>query len=354
MQTAVQTSNQQLSYQTNMNAYGGGRNSPPTPASSGFNGGQNFAGQMANLMSGFSQASFSVAGQTTKNGQTSSFYAQASMSNPVQGGNSRPSQSGGFNPGFNNQPTNNRPDNHFNNQPTNSRQDNRYDSRGDSRCGGSSNNRSDNRCDSRTDTRRDDKCDNRSQGNDRTPSRDDHGCKDSGKTNQTQWTNTEVTNNKASINLGDYKLDFNKSDSSMVMTNAQTGDKTKIYGDPHLTQHATGADSNSTTAMFNGPMTFMLPDNTKVTVGTQTAANNKSVSYADQVTITRGNDAYQVTGLSQENKAGLSVQKANNGRALDAATPDGFTLNANKDGSGWINPATGKEPTKAEIAKANT
>ena len=90
------------------------------------------------------------------------------------------------------------------------------------------------------------------------------------------------------------------------------------------TQHANSA--NKSTAMFNGPMTFMLPDNTKVTVGTQPAANNKSVSYADQVTITRGNQAYQVTGLSEQNKAGLSVQKSRDGRALDAAAPDGYTV----------------------------
>ena len=63
-----------------------------------------------------------------------------------------------------------------------------------------------------------------------TPSRNDCGCNDSGRTNQTQWSNTAVNNNKASIDLGDYKLDFNKSDSSMTMTNAKTGDTDEGLG----------------------------------------------------------------------------------------------------------------------------
>ncbi|MGX6999189.1 DUF1521 domain-containing protein [Caballeronia sp. KNU42] len=200
---------------------------------------------------------------------------------------------------------------------------------------------------SRNDCSSKDPCKNNS-----TPSRNDCGGKDAGKNNSTEWTNTAVCNNKTSINLGNYTLDFNKADSSMVMTNTKSGDITKIWGDPHITQHENAA--NSSTAMFNGPMTFMLPDNTKVTVSTQAAANNKNISFADQVTITHGKQAYQVTGLSEQDAAGLNVQKSKNGRALDAATPDGYTVLAARNGSGWIDPVTGKEPTAANISKANT
>lgn len=72
------------------------------------------------------------------------------------------------------------------------------------------------------------------------------------------------------------------------------------------------------------------------------------------MTITHGNDAYQVTGLSQQNSTGLSVQKSHDGRALDAATPDGYTLVANRNGSGFVDPKTGKQPTEDQIRKANT
>ncbi|CAE6854672.1 hypothetical protein R69927_07021 [Paraburkholderia domus] len=337
MQAAMQINNPLLSLQGNINTHlsGGALSQLSNAASfinsgsnSGFNSGRNSSGQLSNMLSGFSKASFSVFSQTTGNGQSSTFIAQGSISNRGQAANQQPASGG-------------RNDNHG--APTSSTGSNRCNdnSRGNSAGG--------NRCNdnSRGKPTEGDRC-----NDNRTPSRNDRGCKDSGRNDQTQWSNTAVCDNKASVDLGNYKLDFNKADSSMVMTNTKSGDTTKIWGDPHLTQHANAA--NSSTAMFNGPMTFMLPDNTKVTVGTQAAANNKNVSFADQVTITHGNQAYQVTGLSEQNKAGLNVQKSSNGRALDAAAPDGYTVQAARDGSGWINPATGKALTADDITKANT
>ncbi|MFL9994460.1 DUF1521 domain-containing protein [Paraburkholderia sediminicola] len=272
--------------------FNGGNALPQFSSIAGFNSGRNPSSQMSNMTGGFSKTSFSVFSQTTGNGQSSTYVAQGTTVNRGPVANQQPARWGGDDHGGGN----------------------RFDSV-------------------------------------RGSSRNDCGCHDSGRSNQTQWSNTEVSNNKAGVDLGNYKLDFDKSDSSMTMTNKNTGDTTKIWGDPHLDQHANSANKSS--AMFNGPMTFQLPDNTKVTVGTQPAANNKSVSYADQVTVTRGNQAYQVTGLSEQNKAGLSVQKSRDGRALDAATPDGYTVVAARDGSGWIDPKTGKQPTASDLKKAN-
>jgi Domain of Unknown Function (DUF1521) len=315
-----QLSNPYLSLQGNINTLFGEGPQSQLSRGAGSNKGGNPSSQMSNMLSGFSKASFSVFSQTTGNGQSSTFFAQGSISNRGQAANQQPANGGR---------------NDDRGGHGNSTGGNRYDdnSRGGSMGGGN-------------------RCNDNSRADNRTPPRNECGGKDSGKSGQTQWTNTAVSNNKASIDLGNYKLDFNKADSSMVMTNTKSGDTTKIWGDPHLTQHANGA--NSSTAMFNGPMTFMLPDNTKVTVGTQPAANNKSVSFADQVTITHGNQAYQVTGLSEQGSAGLAVKKSNNGRALDAAAPDGYTVKATRDGSGWIDPTTGKEPTTDNIRKANT
>ncbi len=166
---------------------------------------------------------------------------------------------------------------------------------------------------------------------------------------RSNWSNTQVNNNKASVDLGKYQLDFDKKDSSINMRDKATGDTTKIWGDPHIDMHDGTADKKS--GMFNGPLTFNLPDHTKVTVGTK-SSGNAAVSYADQVTITRGNDAYQVNGLSEKNSSGLTVDRSHNGRALDAATPDGYSLVANRNGKGWIDPATGKEPTAADFKRA--
>ncbi|HEY3596813.1 MAG TPA: DUF1521 domain-containing protein [Paraburkholderia sp.] len=163
---------------------------------------------------------------------------------------------------------------------------------------------------------------------------------------RTNWSNTPVNGNKATVDLGQYQLDFDKKDSSINMRDKATGDTTKIWGDPHIDMHNGTADKKS--GMFNGPLTFNLPDNTKVTVGTK-SSGNAAVSYADQVTITRGKDAYQVNGLSEKNSSGLTVDRSRDGRALDAATPDGYSLVANRNGKGWIDPATGKEPTAADF-----
>jgi hypothetical protein len=158
---------------------------------------------------------------------------------------------------------------------------------------------------------------------------------------QSNWSNTQVQNNKASIDLGNYAIDLNKSDSSLLLTNKQTGSTTKISGDPHI-------DTNGTSGTFKGSLTFDLPDHTKVTVGTQAQG---SVSYADQVTITQGNKAYVVNGLSQIDSNPLTVESSHNGRQLDQQTPDGYTLVANSSGTGWIDPQTGHAPTATDFSK---
>lgn len=67
------------------------------PAATPFNNGRNALGQMSNMASGFSKASFSVYGQSTGNGQTSTFYAQANFSNPGRSANQQPASRGGYN-----------------------------------------------------------------------------------------------------------------------------------------------------------------------------------------------------------------------------------------------------------------
>jgi hypothetical protein len=154
------------------------------------------------------------------------------------------------------------------------------------------------------------------------------------------WSNTPVKGNKSSIDLGDYKLDLNKADSSIMLTNKKTGDTTKVWGDPHI-------DTNGTSNMFKGPLTFDLPNGTKATIGTKADGN---VTYADKVTITRGNDAYVVNGLSEKDKNPLTVTRSNDGRRLDAQTPDGYSLVANRNGKGWVDPQTGRAPTAADFS----
>lgn len=290
-----------LSLYASMNLHGGSGQLPQQSRSAGLAGGYNPSSQISHTSGELSKTSFSVFNQTTANGHSSMFCAQQTASNLAPATN---------------------PQSHCQVRNDNS--------------------------DCQTSPARGNSFADYSYASVQTSSGNDCGCKDSSSTTQSQWSSTAVSKNKTSIDLGDYKLDFSKSNSSMTVTNKATGDKTEVWADPHLTLHKDGA--NSSTAKFNGNMTFELPDNTRITVGTQAGAKDKSVSYADQVTITRGDQAYQVTGLSQQDKAGLSVQKSNDGRALATATPDGYILEAARNGSGWIDPTTGKEPTANDVA----
>ena len=146
------------------------------------------------------------------------------------------------------------------------------------------------------------------------------------------WSTTAVKDNKSTIDLGNYKLDLNKKDSSVLLTDKKTGETTKVWGDPHI-------DSNGKSTMFKGPLTFDLPGGTKVTVGTQGSGN---VTYADKLTITNGNNAYVVNGLSEKDSSPLTVQRTGNGRQLDAQTPDGYAVAPNRHGKGWVDAQTGK------------
>lgn len=152
------------------------------------------------------------------------------------------------------------------------------------------------------------------------------------------WSDTGVKDGKLSIDQGLYKLDFDKSNSSMTMTDKKTGIATKLWGDPHITLNA--GTNSSTSGMFNGPMTFELPDHTSVAVAT-TPAKSGNVSYSSKVTITRGNQAYVVSGLNQEDSAPLNVQRSRDGFSLSNQTSaDAVHLTSAAGGTGWINDQT--------------
>ncbi|CAB3796493.1 DUF1521 domain-containing protein [Paraburkholderia caffeinilytica] len=301
MQAAMQTNQLSLAIQAHANIFSNLATQSQLSNAGAF-GARDSSSRMSNMLSNYSKATFAMSNYASGNDASSSFMAQSMTISRSSSYAQPPARC--------------------------DRRDDPYGGRGN--------------------TQRDCRIDIDYREHDRTPPRNDSNC--CGTSNGTQWSNTAVTNNKASIDLGDYKLNFNKADSSMVMTNAKTGDTTKIYGDPHIDQHANSGNKSS--AMFNGPMTFTLPDTTKITVGTQAAKNNPKVSFADDVTITRGNQGYVVKGLSEQNSAGLTIQKSRDGRQLDNATPDGYTLVAARDGTGWIDPTTGKQPTQSDFNRA--
>jgi hypothetical protein len=161
---------------------------------------------------------------------------------------------------------------------------------------------------------------------------------------QASWTVKTGAEGKASIDLGDgYSLQLNENNSEMTITNANTGETTRIWGDPHV-------DVNGKHAYdFWGTTTFTLDNGTKITINTEQDKGNPDVYFASSVAITKGSQAIEVKGLSQQELGDLSITMGSNGRALDRANDDGFVLHENDSGAGWRSAYSGEVATQADL-----
>jgi len=148
---------------------------------------------------------------------------------------------------------------------------------------------------------------------------------------RSDWTVSPVKDGKAEINLGErYSIKLNEGNASFEVVDKCNGNKTTVWGDPHVNTNGGGANFD-----FKKNATFQLEDGTKITVNT---TNQSSVgeSYSSALTITKGHQAISVTGLGA-NKDGannLQIQQSNNGYMLDARTSDG-AFTAQQNGKGW-------------------
>jgi len=161
---------------------------------------------------------------------------------------------------------------------------------------------------------------------------------------EAQFTATTGGDGKASIDLGDgYTLKLNENSSEATITNANTGETTRIWGDPHVEVDGKHAFD------FYETTTFTLDNGTKITVDTQAAPDNPNVFYSEKLTITRGDQAVVVEGLSELEKGDLSITLGGDAEALDAAQHDGFVLEENATGAGWRSSYTGEVATQKDL-----
>jgi Domain of Unknown Function (DUF1521) len=159
-----------------------------------------------------------------------------------------------------------------------------------------------------------------------------------------QWTATLQGGGKGAIDLGDgYTLDLNEHNSEITIHNAKTGETTQIWGDPHVNVDGKHAFD------FWGTTTFQLENGTKITIDTEQFAGNPDMYVASGVTITKGDQALQVKGISQNEIGDLSITQSNNGRSIDDRTRDGFVLHENATGSGWRSEFTGQIATQEDL-----
>ena len=151
---------------------------------------------------------------------------------------------------------------------------------------------------------------------------------------------------KAEIDLGDgYTMTLNERSSEIVITDAN-GDKTRIWGDPHVDVNGKRVGD------FYDTTTFELKNGTKITINTEPwKAGGNGAYVASQVVITKGDQGIVVDGISQNEKGDLKITQGYDGQALDFAHDDGFNLTeaGDKGTYGWNSEFTGERVTKAEM-----
>lgn len=163
-------------------------------------------------------------------------------------------------------------------------------------------------------------------------------------TPQASWSASLQNESEGSIDLGDgYSLELDERNSEVRIYNDNTGETTRIWGDPHVDIDGKHAFD------FWGTTTFELENGTKITIGTEQYAANPNEYVASKLTITKGDQAIVVDGISQNEIGDLSISQSNNGQALDALTRDGFVLQENATGAGWRSELTGDIATQADL-----
>lgn len=159
-----------------------------------------------------------------------------------------------------------------------------------------------------------------------------------------QWTASLKNEHQGTIDLGDgYTLQLDERNSEITIHNAETGETTRVWGDPHVDVDGKRAFD------FWGTTTFTLENGTKITIDTEQYAHNPNEYVSSKLTITKGDQAIVVDGISQNQLGDLEVSMSNDGELLDAATRDGFVLHENATGSSWRSELTGEVATQADL-----
>jgi hypothetical protein len=146
------------------------------------------------------------------------------------------------------------------------------------------------------------------------------------------WSVTQPQNGQSTIDLGTHSLQLNENSSEIWITNKETGERSRIWGDPHFDTDGDG----DTDVDFWGTVTLNLEGGTKITINTVPWNGNAEMSVSSQLVITNGDRSIVVSGLDQNSIGDMSVTQGNNGRVLDALYGDGLDLYENPNGQGWL------------------
>ena len=119
------------------------------------------------------------------------------------------------------------------------------------------------------------------------------------------------------VNTGRYTITASKDDGGkLTIKDNWTGKTDTVWGDPHITT------PNGSTDFQHTPVTFRLPDGTRITVN---PTSNPGVNFINNVTITKGNDAVTMNGFQGNLQ---TTAHPGQGYHYDAVTQHGTVLTA--------------------------
>ena len=119
------------------------------------------------------------------------------------------------------------------------------------------------------------------------------------------------------VAFGEYTLQFDKSSSSITLTDKISGETTTITGDPHVTE-------NNQTFTFKNDTTFQLGDGTTMTIKTVPAGNGQTLS--DEVDLSKGALSMTVSGLASSDSNPLTISGGFDGSQMRAANASDPTI----------------------------
>lgn len=116
------------------------------------------------------------------------------------------------------------------------------------------------------------------------------------------------------------------------ITNKQTGEAYKVWGDPHVDVDGKHAFD------FKGTTTFDLDDGTKITIDTTPWKGENGATIASKVTIVDGQSDYavQVKGVDDNKTGDLTFNETSKGWLMDAMVDDGNVMHENPAGTGFV------------------
>ncbi len=126
---------------------------------------------------------------------------------------------------------------------------------------------------------------------------------------------------RVAFDLNDgYSMWIDERQSAFTVADAAGRENVQVTGAAQLALNGNALGS------FAGTTSLVLMNGTKITMETLPEANSANVFHLDRLTVTRGDSAVVVSGVSQMSGGDLNVTQSRTGDSVDSDTRDGLVL----------------------------